>query len=141
VLPEPVLPVTSGLVLRMDASKITGTVNGAQLNTWADNSGAANNAVRQSGSSAGYPMYVTGALNGQPVVRFNSSNTVGDSFNFSRISTIRTVFWVLKENAGLSDGHFLLGDDTTYPFHRGGSNGSLWDSNYTDNNIKNGTTS
>jgi hypothetical protein len=140
LLPDSVPPVTSGLVLRMDASKITGVANGAQLDTWADTSGAANNAIRESGSSTGYPMYVAGALNGQPVVRFNSGNATGDSFKFTRISNIQTVFWVLKENAGLSDGHFLLGDDSTYQFHRGGSNGSVWDNSYTASNIKNGTT-
>ena len=140
LMPDSIPPVTSGLVLRMDASKITGIANGAQLNTWADTSGAANNAIRQSGSSAGYPMYVTGALNGNPVVRFNSGNAIGDSFKFTRISTIQTVFWVLKENAGVSDGRFLLGDDSTYQFHRNTANGPLWDGSYADSNIKNGTT-
>ena len=140
VLPEPVLPVTSGLVLRMDASKITGTTDGAQLDTWVDTSGAANNAVRQSGSSAGYPKYVASAVNDKPVVRFNSGNATGDYFKFTRISNIQTVFWVLKENAGLSDGRFLLGDDTTSQFHRKSANGSIWDSAYTDSKIQNGST-
>ena len=137
------LPVTSGLVLRMDASQITGTTTGSQLGTWADTSGLGNNAERQVGSSTGYPMYVTGALNGQPVVRFNSANgNTGDYFQFTRITTIRTVFWVLKENAGLSDGHFLLGDsnNSTYQFHRASANGPLWDSANADANIMNGTT-
>ena len=137
------LPVTSGLVLRMDASQITGTTTGSQLGTWADTSGLGNNAERQVGSSTGYPMYVTGALNGQPVVRFNSANgNTGDYFQFTRITTIRTVFWVIKENAGLSDGHFLLGDsnNSTYQFHRASANGPLWDSANADANIRNGTT-
>ena len=136
---ELVSPVTSGLVLCMDASKIKGTANGAQLDTWADSSGAANNAIRQSGSSPGYPMYVASAINNKPVVRFNSSDLVGDGFKFTRISTIRTVFWVLKEKAGLGDGRFLLGDDTAYEFHRKSANGPLWD-DYAHSNIKNGTT-
>ena len=141
VMPGSGPPVTSGLVLRMDASQITGTADGGQLDTWTDASSLANNAVRQSGSSSGYPKYVTGALNGNPVVRFNSSNAnTGDYFKFTRISTIRSVFWVLKENADLSDGHFLLGDDATYQFHRAGSNGPIWDGGYADSAIKNGTT-
>jgi autotransporter-associated beta strand protein len=143
VMLVPVPPVTSGLVLSIDASKITGTASGAQLNNWADSSSAANHvanhAIRQSGSSSGYPMYVAGALNGRPVVRFNSGNAVGDGFEFTRISNIRTVFWVLKEKAGLSDRHFLLGDDSSYQFHRS-ANGMLWDGSYADNKIKTGTT-
>lgn len=135
------LPITSGLVLQMDASKIAGTADGAQLNTWNDTSSAANTAVRQTGSSVGYPKYVASAINGLPVVRFNSSNTVsGDSFKFNRIANIRSVFWVLKENAGLTDSHFLLGDDNSYHFHRGGNNGPIWDSNFADSKIKSGIT-
>ncbi len=137
-------PVTSGLVLHMDASQITGTANGAQLNTWADTSGLANNAIRQSGSSAGYPQYVTGALNGQPVVRFNSAaGNKGDHFRFTRITNIRTVFWVIKDTS--TGSRFLLGDNSSYDFHRGygGNNGKLWDggtTNYAHNNIRTGTT-
>ena len=134
-------PVTNGLVLHMDAAQITGTASGAQLNTWSDASGLANHAIRQSGSSTGYPQYVSGVVNGQPVVRFNSGNAnTGDYFKFNRISTIRSVFWVVKENTGASDTHFLLGDDSSYQFHRGTVNGPLWDSGYADANIKNGTT-
>ena len=140
VFPEFIPPITNGLVLCMDASKIKGAANGTQLDNWADSSGESNNAIRQSGSSAGYPMYVTDALNNKPVVRFNSSDLVGDGFKFTRISTIRTVFWVLKEKAGLGDGSFLLGDDTAYNFHRKSANGPLWDSTYSDNNVKNGIT-
>ena len=128
------LPVTAGLVLRLDASQLTGMSDGQQVDTWSS-------AVRQGGSSAGYPQYKANQLNGKPVIRFNSANgNTGDYFSFSRITTIRTVFWVLKENAGASAGHFLLGDDTTYDFHRGTANGPIWQSTYTSPNIKNGTT-
>jgi autotransporter-associated beta strand protein len=135
------LPVSSGLVLRMDASQITGTADGAQLDTWTDTSGAQNNADRQGGSSTGYPKYVASGINGKPAVRFNSgNNSAGDFLKFNRITNMRSVFWVLKENAGLVDSHFLLGDDSYYQFHRGGNNGPLWDSNYADVNIRNGVT-
>ena len=137
-----VLPVPSGLVLRMDASKLTGIANGDQVNIWPDTSGATNNAVRQTGSSTGYPKYISNGINGQSVVRFNSSNSsMGDSLKFNEISNIRSVFWVLKENAGLSDGHFLLGSSSSYHFHRGTTpNGSLWDAYNGSPNIKTGTT-
>jgi autotransporter-associated beta strand protein len=136
------LSVTDGLVLQMDASKITGTGDGAQLNTWADASSAANHAQRQNGSSSGYPKYVASGVNGRPVVRFNSgTGNTGDYFQFNRISNIRTVFWILKENAGVAGSHFLLGDNVSYDFHRGISpSRPLWDSNYVSPNIRNGTT-
>ena len=135
------LPVTSGLVLRMDASQIANGTNGLQLGTWFDTSGLANNAVRQGGSSAGYPQYVTNVVNGLPVVRFNSANNnKGDYFQFTRITTIRTVFWVVKATA---DGKFLLGDNSSYDFHRGYDGtylNKIWDSRYAHANIQNGTT-
>ena len=133
------LPVTSGLVLRMDASQVT-CADGAQLNTWMDTSGAANHAVRESGSSTGYPKYIARGTNGLPVVRFNSGSAIGDGFKFPRISNIRTVFWVIKESSGLGASHFLLGDETSYQFHRGSANGPLWSGTYADANIKNGIT-
>ena len=134
-------PITSGLVLRLDASQITGTGDGAQLGAWYDTSGTGNNASRQSTSSTGFPKYIASGLNSQPVVRFNSSaaNT-GDYFKFTRISTIRSVFWVLKDS-GTGD-RFLLGDDISYDFHRGNDTnlGKIWDSRYVSSSITSGTT-
>ena len=135
------LPVTAGLALWVDASQLGGLSNGQQVDTWTDMSGKANHALRQSGSSTGYPKYVANGLNGKSVVRFNSANSdSGDYFKFNRLSSIRTVFWVLKENAALSDGHFLLGDDSSYQFHRPSANGPLWDSGNAHANILGGTT-
>ena len=137
----PTLPVTTGLALWVDAAQLAEVNNGQQVNTWTDMSGLANHAFRQSGSSTGYPRYVQNVVNGKPVVRFNSANSnPGDYFKFNRIANIRTVFWVLKENAGLSDGHFLLGDDSAYHFHRAGANGSIWSNVYTSASVLNGTT-
>ncbi len=74
-------------------------------------------------------------LNGKPVVRFPSN---GDSaFSFPTLTTLRTAFWVLKEST--NGVHFLLGDDTTYHFHRG-ANGEIFSGQYANANIKNGTT-
>ena len=70
------LPVTTGLVLRMDASQITGTSDGAQLAPWPDTSGQNNSAIRQATSTTGFPKYVAAAVNSQSVVRFDSSNLV-----------------------------------------------------------------
>ena len=137
------LPVTNGLALWVDASQLTGLADGQRVDTWTDMSGASNDAIRGTESSTGFPHYVEDVVNGLPVVRFNSANNnPGDYFRFSRISTIRTVFWVLKENAGLSNGHFLLGDDSSHHFSRGGAsgNGPIWDVQFTHPNITNGTT-
>ena len=136
--------VVSGLALWLDAAQLTGLNNGDQVNTWSDMSGNSNAAVRQSGSSAGYPKYVTGQINGKPVLRFNSSSSnPGDYFKFTRIPTIRSVFWVVKETAGTTDGHFLLGDDSSYDFHRGeAASHTLWDGDngWSSSNIRNGIT-
>ncbi len=134
-------PITSGLVLRLDASQITGTSDGAQLGAWADTSGQNNNASRQSTSSTGFPKYIASGLNSQSVVRFNSSSlNTGDYFRFPRISTIRSVFWVIKDT-GPGD-RFLLGDDTSYDFHRGLDSdiGKIWDPRFVSSSITSGTT-
>jgi hypothetical protein len=133
VAPKP--PSTTLPVLWLDASKLTGLSDGQQVDSWRDASGRSNHANRAYGS----PVYKTGVIGGQPVVRFDSG-----SFNFSRISNIRTVFWVLKENVGASSPRFLLGDSSAYHFHRSGDgpNGPLWDwaNGWTHANIVNGTT-
>jgi autotransporter-associated beta strand protein len=115
--------------LWMDASQLTGLTDGQTVATWTDMSGNGNN-LAATGSAA---TYKTSVVNGQPVVRFNADGSA--SFNFTRISTIRTVFWVLKNtNPGL---HWLLGDSGSYHFH---GDGVLWHATYAHDNIKNGTT-
>ena len=126
----------SGVALWLDASQLTGLSDGTTVNTWTDMSASANNAARGNGS----PLYKTNVLNGKPVIRFSSGSSTGDYFRFTRISTIRSVFWVLKENAGSQLGPFLLGDDSTYDFHRKSSNGPLWDSSNANSNVRNGIT-
>jgi len=87
------LPVTTGLAWWLDASQLTGLGNGQQVTAWTDASGLGNHALYQDGSGTGYPRFTTNALNDLPTVLFNSSaNNCGDSFVFSRITNIRTVF-------------------------------------------------
>ena len=131
VAPKP--PSATSPVLWLDAAKLTGLSDGQQVDSWRDASGFSNHANRAYGA----PVYKTGIINGQPVVRFDSG-----SFNFPRISTIRSVFWVLKENPGASQPRFLLGDTGSYHFHRSdsGPNGPLWQGTYTHPNIRAGTT-
>jgi methionine-rich copper-binding protein CopC len=125
----------TGLALWLDASQLTGLSDGATLNTWNEMSGLGNHATR----TAGAPTYETNELNARPVVRFPVGN--GASFSFPRMTNIRTVFWVMKQqNPG--DLRFLLGDTTAYHFHRGiDSPATIWHPVHTSSNIKNGTTS
>lgn len=62
------------------ATAITGVASGASLSNWPDLSGNGNNATQT--VSSNQPIYVTNAMNGEPVVRFNSSNS--DYLSFLR---------------------------------------------------------
>ena len=133
------LPVTQGLALWLDASQLTGLSDGQQLEQWMDMSGQTNHAVRQNRSSPGYPRYAVNRINGLPAVQFNSADSMGDYLQFARISTIRTVFWVLNEHEYTSGGHFLLGDSIAYHFHRGDGR-VLWNNLHSRPEIRKGTT-
>jgi len=54
------------------ADAIAGLTNHAPVATWGDYSGNANNATQP--TRANEPSYVTGAMNGLPVIRFNSTD-------------------------------------------------------------------
>jgi len=128
----------SGCMLWLDGadpiangSNVTGA-----LQIWKDKSG--NNNHAEQSDSAKQPSVISGGLNGKSVVSFDGTD---DNFSFSKISNIKTVFWVLKEKNQTSDGsnlHFLLGDDGNYDFHRGA--GTLWDDTYAADGIRNGVT-
>jgi methionine-rich copper-binding protein CopC len=125
----------TGLALWLDASQLTGLSDGATLNTWNEMSGLGNHATRTTGA----PTYETNELNGQPVVRFPVGN--GASFGFPRMTNIRTVFWVMKQQ-NYGELRFLLGDTTNFHFHRGiESPATIWHSVHTSSSIRNGTTS
>jgi len=130
---EPPAGVTD-LALWLDAAQLSWVADGATVHAWPDSSGTGNHAVRANGA----PTYQTSVLNGQPVVRFYSDAAVGDYFGFPRINTIRTVFWVLKDDHTANRNQFLLGDSDTYQFYRGADN--LWNPGGTDGNIMGGTT-
>jgi hypothetical protein len=121
--------------LWLDASQLIGLSSGAKVTTWPDMSGSGNNATLASGA----PTYQANVINGKPVVRFQGDqiNMPGGSFDFPRISNIRTAFWVIRKSPG-SHQRFLLGDDTEYHFHAG--IGTLWDAENASTNILGGTT-
>jgi hypothetical protein len=129
------LPVTSGLVLHLDANSITGLTNGQNVTSWPDTSPAGNNATLGTDSVVNIPTYVTNAINGKPIVRFSNPDGY---FTFPELTTIRTVFWVLAEDPAASGNHFLLGHSTAYDFHRGWYN--YWDGYWANAYVRNGVT-
>ena len=95
VAPPPPPGGVTGLALWLDASKLTGLSDGATVTTWTDMSGLGNNAT----TSAGTPIYKTGILNGQPVVRFDGSSskmTLADLS--SSFPTAACIFAVITPN-------------------------------------------
>jgi hypothetical protein len=79
---------------------------------------------------------VANAAGSRPALRFDGTN---DFMDFTtRLTTIRTVFWVVKETATTNGYRLLLGDPTLFHFHSG-ANRQIWDSN-AHTNIHNGVT-
>jgi hypothetical protein len=121
--------------LWLDAAQLTGLSNGAKVTSWPDMSGNGNHATLTSGT----PTYQTNALNSKPVVLIQGEqiNSPGGSFDFPRVSNIRTAFWVVKKSPW-SHQRFILGDDDECHFHSGVR--TLWDADNASPNILEGTT-
>ena len=133
--PKHTLPaVADDPVMWVDADAIAGLGDGATVSTWYNLAGNDNNFAK---GGSGNPVYKVNQLSGRPVVRFDGG--INTYFAFNRISDIRTVFWVLREDYDATGPRFLLGDDTAYHFHRG-QNGETWHSGHSSANIRNGTT-
>ena len=83
------------------ADAITGMANGSPLATWVDLSGNGDDATQ--GTEAQQPTYITGALNGLPVVRFNGSNST--YLAFSRpVQDDFTILCVYRSSQGIGSG-------------------------------------
>jgi len=110
------------LWLKADAGAQTNASGG--VTNWLDHSGSGNHAVSQAATV--HPALIANAISGQPVVRFSGAN---DNYvKFPRLTAIRTVLWVIKEDADAANTtRFLLGDQggSTYQFHRG-DNKAIW---------------
>jgi hypothetical protein len=104
------------LWLRADAGAPTGYGD-----RWEDQSANHNDAGQSYGVAV--PRIVTEAVNGLPVMRFDGSDAVA----FSRITNIRSVFWVIREDASATDEYRFLLDDccATNDFH-GGYPRAIW---------------
>ncbi len=108
-LEPPLSAPVSGYSRRFDASALS-LSNGATVSQWNDLSGNNAHATPQTGHP---PTFLANAVNGRGALRFTGSvATSSQSLNFSRDSSIRTVFSVFR---GAS---FLLTDTVTCHFHR-----------------------
>ncbi len=108
-------PEVGDPVLWIAADEIPNRSDGETVLTWPDLSGTGRHATKELGA----PVFVESAVNGKPAVRFDGSNR--NHVYWNRLSTIRTVFWVVKEDV-ISDPLYqapLLGDTgSRYDFHR-----------------------
>jgi len=114
------------LWLKADTGAQTNAAGG--VTNWLDQSGSGNHAASQ--AAAAHPEYVTNAVNGRPVVRFSGADD--NYIKFTRFTTIRTVFWVIKEDSdAAASARFLLGDQggNTFQFHRG-ANKMIWNGSH-----------
>jgi hypothetical protein len=127
--------ITNGLLAHWDAGSIKDLADGAQVESWENSQ---NPGTYDLTRNSGGPTYVASEtdINDMPAVFF--SNGGNDSFSFSKIDTMRTVFWVLRDSSP-GDIQFLFGDGGSYHFH-GDDNGDIWHPTHTHNNIKNGST-
>lgn len=108
---------------------------GATVLNWFDQSGNDNNMTQPVTNRR--PVIASGELNGFDVMRFDGTT---DYMDFPAINSIRTVFWVVKENEGATDTYRgLLGHSDTYHFIRGAGK-LFWNETFTHPGIQNGIT-
>ncbi|MGO8925892.1 MAG: lamin tail domain-containing protein [Limisphaerales bacterium] len=84
------------------ADRITGVTNNGALATWPDFSGNGYNATQAAPSQD--PTYVTNAMNGLPVVRFNATNSTYLSFT-RPVQDDFTITCVFQSTQGLNSGN------------------------------------
>ena len=92
---------TLPLVAWFKADAITGLANGTAVSVWSDSTANDYNAMQT--SSANQPTYVTGVINGLPVVRFNSTNSTYLWF-YRPVQDDFTIILVFKSSQGISTG-------------------------------------
>ena len=117
----------SGMKLWLDASSL-----GSAGSTWSDRSSNGNHATK-----TGSPVVQSNAQNGLAVMKYTGN---GQYHDFTNISDVRTVFWVVSQDtsANGSGYRFLLCGSNHSNFHNN-NNGKFWGSS-AHNNIKSGLT-
>ena len=122
----------SGLQLwwRADAGVPTGFGD-----SWQDQSGQENHGLQTYGAAV--PRLIPNAFNGLPAMRFDGGDATGFT---ARLTTTKTVFWVMKEDPAAPPAYrVLLGDSSTSDF-ASEYYGQLWRSCCTSSSILGGTT-
>lgn len=122
-------PISNGLVYHLDAQDIDGNgiadvlANGSAVSTWVDKA-AANNAVVGASTT---PVYIASGINGNPVVRFD---TTTDRLTSPTNTTWGTVFAVTSVAGGNPDFTGLIGDNNSdFGIRRHTAVSGLWRGN------------
>lgn len=92
-----VAPVTSGLVIHLDADSITGLADGDSIATWSDESGTGNNASAQGTSGASYA--TNASPTGKPAVRLDGDGYLECASDASYRSGRVTMFMVANSES------------------------------------------
>jgi hypothetical protein len=104
---------SSSNIIWLKADEITGLLNGDQVTTWADNSGNGNDITQP--SSGLRPYYITGQVNGMPVIRFNGVNDRLRRTGFTSFPTTAITAYLIHKNNGESN-------DATISYASSGNN-------------------
>lgn len=104
-------PVTSGLVLQLDANQGTSTtVNGASMASWTD---AVGGNVFSQGTGATQPTYTAVGQNGRPVIAFSGSQYLVAAGVISALNgSAFTICWVGAANNTTGAKRLFSNDDT-----------------------------
>jgi len=115
----------SGLALWVRADAGVESVTGQQPAVWTDQSGQGNHLVQP--EAWRQPRLLAGPV--LPALEFDGQQ---DYLKFTtRLTNIRTVFWVVRENPAATAGfHYLLGDPSSYDFSSGASR-QIWSPSFT----------
>ncbi|MBW8864369.1 MAG: hypothetical protein JF609_05485 [Verrucomicrobia bacterium] len=95
------MPLAPVLITWFKADAITGVGNGSTLSTWVDSSGHSFAATQVTAGQR--PTYVTAAMNGLAVVRFNAANSTSLTFN-RPVQDSFTIFCVFRSSQGSGTG-------------------------------------
>ena len=115
-----------GLKLWLDASELSSSDS-----LWLDKSGNENN-----GNKTGATNVLTNAQNGHSVMYYNAN---GQRHTFNMINDIRTVFWVISQDASANGSGYrhLLADTTSHPDFHNHDNGKFWSPQHTRSMVRN----
>lgn len=94
---DPILPITNGLVFRLDANSITGLQDGDKVSQWLDLSGNNNHALQSEENRK--PIYKTNIIKNKSIVRFDGTKSLlANNSNSLNITPNITIIAVAKPN-------------------------------------------